>query len=218
MKRYDLHIHSDVSPDSINTPQVLLKAAKKAGLDGIAVTDHYTIEGALRTKKLNKDRKFEVIVGQEVSTCQGELIALYIKRKIRQKKLFKAIDEIKSQGGIVIVPHPFRIVNKFEYPLHKLKGMVDGVEAMNSRYVLSNMRVSLMKPLPFALIGSSDAHSLFDIGHAYTEFEGSLRAAIRNRKTVARGTAKYGLISQAISDINLVTKRIKKGLPLYNLL
>ena len=208
MKRYDLHIHSDMSPDSINTPQMLLNTAKKAGLNGIAVTDHYTIEGALRTKKLNKDRNFEVIVGQEVETDHGEIVALYIKRKIRQKKLLKAVEEIKSQGGLVIVPHPFRLTKAFEYPLDKLEGKVDGVEAKNSRYIISNMRVSSMN-LPFAMIGSSDAHSPFDIGHACTEFEGNLRTAIRNRKTRARGTAKYGMISLALSDINLVMKMFK---------
>ena len=75
MLKYDLHVHTNYSKCSNMKLEVLLKTAKKRGLNGIAVTAHNTIEGALKAKKLNKDRNFEVIVGEEVSTAQGDVLA-----------------------------------------------------------------------------------------------------------------------------------------------
>ena len=87
-------------------PAKALETAKKRGLDGIAVTDHDNIKGALEVKKLNKDKNFEVIIGEEVSTPQGEVIALYIKKKIKPGPIDKVIKEIKKQGGVSIIAHP----------------------------------------------------------------------------------------------------------------
>src|SRR3990167_1868027 len=66
MLKYDLHMHTCYSKCSNLRPEILLKTAKERGLNGIAVTDHNTIEGALRIKNLNKDKNFEVIIGEEI--------------------------------------------------------------------------------------------------------------------------------------------------------
>jgi len=78
MNKYDLHMHTNFSPDSKNKPASILRISKKAGLNGIAITDHHTIRGALLTKELNEDRDFEVIIGEEITTNRGDVIALYI--------------------------------------------------------------------------------------------------------------------------------------------
>jgi predicted metal-dependent phosphoesterase TrpH len=214
INRYDLHIHSDFSSDSLNKPEKIVEIAKKAGLNGVAITDHHTIRGALVAKRLNRDKNFEVIVGEEINTDHGDIIALYIKKVIKGRNLWDVLDSIKSQKGIAIIPHPFRLWPRFKCPLEKLEGKVHGIETFNSRYGSSNRKASrIVNSLPFACIGSSDAHAPFDIGKAYTVFDGDLRTAIKRRRTVAKGTTRYGLISQAISTINqiLVPLGLKKS-------
>jgi predicted metal-dependent phosphoesterase TrpH len=214
MKKYDLHSHTNFSSDSVNRPERMVEMAKKAGLSGIAITDHHTIKGALLAKKLNKDRNFEVIIGEEIATDHGDVVALYIKEEIRTRNFFKVIENIRRQRGLVIIPHPFRLHPRFSYPLDKLKGKIDAIETINSRYGISNMMAKrLVKRISVAQVGSSDGHSSFDIGRAYTVFEGDLRSAIRRRKTIAGGSARYGLISQVISTFSQFISLIRKGLP-----
>ena len=73
-------------------PEILLKTAKKRGLNGIAVTDHYTLEGALKVKKLNKDKDFDVIVGDEISTADGDVLAYYLHKPIKSTDFFPLIN------------------------------------------------------------------------------------------------------------------------------
>jgi predicted metal-dependent phosphoesterase TrpH len=84
MKKYDLHMHSHFSPDSRMRPENMLQKAKVVGLNGIAITDYHTIAGGLVTKDLNKDKDFEVIVGEEITTYQGDVIALFLKENIEE--------------------------------------------------------------------------------------------------------------------------------------
>jgi predicted metal-dependent phosphoesterase TrpH len=196
MNKYDLHMHTNFSPDSKNKPASILKISKKVGLNGIAITDHHTIRGALLTKELNEDRDFEVIIGEEITTNRGDVIALYIKEDIKERELFKVIANIRSQNGLIIIPHPFRpLWQKFKYPLDKLKGEIDGIETLNSRTPNSSNKnaARLAKQLSLAEIGSSDAHILLDIGKGYTLFDGDLRDAIKERKTTGAGPNKFAV-------------------------
>ena len=84
--KYDLHMHTHYSKCSNLKPEILLKIAKKRGLNGIAITDHNVVEGALKVKKLNKDKDFEVIVGEEISTDAGEVLAYYLNKEIKKGK------------------------------------------------------------------------------------------------------------------------------------
>jgi predicted metal-dependent phosphoesterase TrpH len=206
MNKYDLHIHTVYSPCSINKPKTILKLAKKSNLTGIAITDHQEIKGALKTKSLNKDKNLKVLVGEEVHTNYGDVLALDIQKKITKIEFFEVLDEIKSQDAIMVIAHPFRITPwlKFKYPLEKLVGKVPAVEVFNSRNIgLGNIKSKrIVKNLDFAQIGSSDAHIPLDIGKAYTIFEGDLRKAIKKRKTIAKGTTLYGLPSALLSAIN----------------
>jgi predicted metal-dependent phosphoesterase TrpH len=194
MKKYDLHMHTNFSPDSRNKPESILQLAKKAGLNGIAITDHHTIDGALFTRDLNKDKDFEVIVGEEITTNRGDVIALYIKEDVKERDLFKVIDNIRSQNGLVIIPHPFRpFRQRFNYPLERLVGKIDGIETLNSRNPDSSNKAAarVAKQLSLAAIGSSDAHILLDIGKGYTLFDGELRDAITERTTTSAGPNKF---------------------------
>jgi hypothetical protein len=217
MKKYDLHIHTGYSPCSMNKPETILKVAKKVELDGIAITDHNTIKGAKVTKKLNKDKDFEVILGEEIKTNCGDVLALCINEEIKKGDLFEVIDKVKAQDGILIVAHPYREAPwlKFRYPLEKLVGKVDGVEVFNSRNIFygNTLAKKIVKDLDFAKIGASDAHIALDVGKGYTLFKDDLRKDIKKRKTVPGGSVNLGLISGVISAVNkriLTPLKVKK--------
>lgn len=217
MKKYDLHIHSMYSKCSINRPKDILKVAKKRKLDGVAITDHNCIKGARQVKKFNKDKDFEVIIGEEIRTDKGEVIGLYLEEQIKGGSLFEVLDKIRENGGISIIAHPFRLAPwmQFKYPVDRLKGKVDGLEVFNSRNSRrSNKKAEdAAKKYNFAKTGSSDAHLPFDIGRGFTLFDGDLKKAIKQRKTKFGGTTRYGLVSAGISAINkriLTPLKVKK--------
>ena len=209
MKRYDLHIHTNYSPCSLNKMETILKVAKRKGLSGIAITDHHIINGALETRKLNKDKDFEVITGEEITTEYGDVVALYIHERIKTRKLFEVIDEVKKQDGLIFVAHPFRWApwQRFRYPLEKLRGKIQGIEAFNSRNVgwANKKAEKKAERLKLAKIGSSDAHIPIEIGNGVTIFDGDLRKAIMKKKTRVEGTTRYALLSGMIA---LVSNRI----------
>ena len=214
--KYDLHIHTHYSPCSNLKPEILLKFAKKKGLNGIAVTDHNSIKGALKVKKLNKDKNFEVIVGDEVKTNYGDVLAYYLQKEIKSRDLFSVIDEIKAQTGLIAIAHPFRIsINpklKFRYPLEKIKDKIDALECFNARTLPGNNEKAqkMAKKLNIAGIAGSDTHFKFEIGTAYTIFNGNLRKAIKQNKTSYKGTILYGPFGGLLSFLrNRIFNRFK---------
>ncbi len=135
----DLHMHTDHSYDCATPVEVLLAEARTRGLGAIAVTDHNEISGALDARA--KADGVKVIVGEEVKTAdQGEVIGLFIEEKIpRGGTLEEVIAEIKRQGGLVYVPHPFDRLHSIPDYLHLLKVLdrVDAIEVFNPRVAIS---------------------------------------------------------------------------------
>jgi glycosyltransferase involved in cell wall biosynthesis len=135
----DLHMHTDHSHDCATPVEVLLQTAREQGLGAIAVTDHNEISGALEAEA--KAEGVKVIVGEEVKTAsQGEVIGLFIREKIaRGMSLTETIAEIRRQGGVVYVPHPFdrlHAVPDYEHLLDVLED-VDAIEVFNPRVAIS---------------------------------------------------------------------------------
>jgi predicted metal-dependent phosphoesterase TrpH/glycosyltransferase involved in cell wall biosynthesis len=131
----DLHMHTDHSPDCATPVPTLLDAATKVGLGAIAVTDHNEISGALEARDLANGIK--VIVAEEIKTAdQGEVIGLFIEEKIpRGMTLQETIAEIRRQGGLVYVPHPFdrmHAVPDYEHLLDVVEE-IDAIEVFNPR-------------------------------------------------------------------------------------
>src|SRR5262249_26452996 len=93
----DLHVHTCFSFDSLSSPDEVLRSAKRAGLQGVAVTDHDTIKGALETRARNHDSDFVVIVGCEKATDAGDMIGLFLREEIRSYRALDVIDEIHEQ-------------------------------------------------------------------------------------------------------------------------
>ncbi len=135
----DLHMHTDHSYDCATPVEVLLAEARTRGLGAIAVTDHNEISGAVEAAA--KADGVKIIVGEEVKTAdQGEVIGLFITEKIRRgMTLQETIAEIKRQGGLVYVPHPFdrmHSVPDYEHLLDVLDD-VDAIEVFNPRIAIA---------------------------------------------------------------------------------
>jgi predicted metal-dependent phosphoesterase TrpH/glycosyltransferase involved in cell wall biosynthesis len=135
----DLHMHTDHSPDCATPVDVLLETAKARGLGAIAITDHNEISGALEARE--RANGIKVIVAEEVKTAgEGEVIGLFIEEKIpRGMTMAETIAEIRRQGGLVYVPHPFdrlHTVPDYEHLL-KIVEEIDILEVFNPRVAFS---------------------------------------------------------------------------------
>ncbi len=134
----DLHMHTDHSPDCATPVEVLLATARAQGLGAIAITDHNEISGALDARA--KAEGIKVIVAEEVKTAsQGEVIGLFIEEKIpRGMSLEETVAEIKRQGGLVYVPHPFDRLHSVPDYEHLLPiiDQVDAIEVFNPRVAI----------------------------------------------------------------------------------
>jgi len=132
-------MHTDHSPDCAMPVDTLLDTADAVGLGAIAVTDHNEISGALEARE--RSDRVKVIVAEEVKTAdQGEVIGLFVEEKIeRGMTLEETIAEIRRQGGLVYVPHPFDRMHSVPDYEHMLKVVdaVDAVEVFNARVAFS---------------------------------------------------------------------------------
>lgn len=160
--KFDFHIHSIYSKDSILKPEQIVKIAKRKGFSGVAITDHETIRGALKTKSIVHD-DFEVIIGSEVKTDKGEIIGLFLNEEIKSRNFYEAIEEIKDQDGMSVLPHPYR---NGLFESNNLMEMFDLVEGLNGRTSkeLNYRAQELAKNHGLPIIAGSDAHTPFEIG------------------------------------------------------
>jgi predicted metal-dependent phosphoesterase TrpH len=175
--RLDMHTHSEYSPDS-RTPLAAQAAALKAArIDIVCATDHNTIEGALRLREIADG--FRVIVGEEVSTRDGEIIGLFLEKPIpRDLSGEETIARIHDQGGLVSVPHPFsrnRLYHIRRDALERLWQQIDCIEVFNAReaFAADNRRAEAYakeRDIPGAV--GSDAHRTSEIGRAWIEIDG----------------------------------------------
>ena len=212
----DLHMHTDHSNDCATPVEVLLAEARSRGLGAIAVTDHNEISGALEARA--KASGIKVIVGEEVKTAeQGEVIGLFIEQKIpRGMTLQETIAEIKRQGGLVYVPHPFdrmHSVPDYEHLLAVIDD-VDAIEVFNPRIAIAEfneeaVRFAAKYRIPAG--AGSDAHVTQGLGSVrirMREFDGpeefmqSLRDAdiIRNPASLLYVQALKFLQTKALPE------------------
>ncbi len=137
----DLHMHTDHSDDCATPVEVLLATAREQGLGAIAVTDHNEISGALEASAQAAEAGVKVIVAEEIKTAgEGEVIGLFIKEKIaRDMSMQETVAEIRRQGGLVYVPHPFDRMHSVPDYEHLLKIVeeVDAIEIFNPRVAIA---------------------------------------------------------------------------------
>jgi predicted metal-dependent phosphoesterase TrpH len=138
----DLHMHTDHSGDCATPVEHLLATAREQGLGAIAVTDHNEVSGALEAAAKAAEFGVKIIIAEEVKTAsQGEVIGLFLTEKIpRGLTLEETVAEIKRQGGLVYVPHPFdrmHAVPDYEHLLTILDD-VDAIEVYNPRVAIGS--------------------------------------------------------------------------------
>jgi hypothetical protein len=176
----DFHVHNRFSRDSILSEDKFIRVAMERGLTHVAVTNHNNVEGAIavrdRAAALGVDEQLTVILGEEVSTSDGEVVGLFLERTIpRGLTADQTADEIHAQGGLVSIPHPFdpfRASHIRRAPLEALAaaGKIDMIEVFNSRVTFARHN---QEAAEFAArhaipgIACSDSHSAFEVAMSF---------------------------------------------------
>jgi predicted metal-dependent phosphoesterase TrpH len=165
--RVDFHTHTYASTDSLNQPQVMLRACTQRKVDRLIITDHNTIRVAQLAKKMDPER---IIVGEEVLTQQGELLAAFVEEEIPAGlPALEAVHRLRDQGAFISVSHPFDLRRhgwKFQ-DLIEILPFVDAIEIANARCFDSRLN---QKAQVFAQqhqipgTAGSDAHGYPELG------------------------------------------------------
>ncbi len=165
--KIDMHVHTRFSKDSTSSLEDIVETARARGLDGLAITDHDTVEGVKQMKSL--DHGLHIIPGIEKTTDRGEILGLFIEKEIESEEADKVIREIKTCGGIAVIPHPFDPFRGFK----DWKGLdIDGIEVFNSRNLLGSMNrkaASYAQDRGLIRTAGSDSHTTWELGKAYVE-------------------------------------------------
>ncbi|PKP54381.1 MAG: metal-dependent phosphoesterase [Candidatus Altiarchaeales archaeon HGW-Altiarchaeales-3] len=167
--KFDIHLHSNYS-DGANTPEEIIKYAKKIGLAGIAITDHDTARGYLNAIDRNsKNKNFKIIPGVEVTSKEGHILCLNaIPEILPYTPAEEVIEKIHDEGGIAIAAHPY---DKFRGGVSDLilKLNFDAIEVFNGRMIMSKKGIEELKKIAdkrnIAKTGGSDAHSVREVGN-----------------------------------------------------
>jgi glycosyltransferase involved in cell wall biosynthesis len=209
----DLHMHTDHSSDCATPVDVLLATAREEGLGAIAVTDHNEISGALDARAKAAEYGVKVIVAEEVKTAtQGEVIGLFIEEKIpRGMSLEETIAEIRRQGGLVYVPHPFdrmHSVPDYEHLLAVVED-VDAIEVFNPRVAIPAFNEEAVRFAgKYRIVGGagSDSHVAQGLGSVrirMRDFDGpeEFMASLADADIVGRPSSLYYAQVQALKFI-----------------
>jgi len=214
MFQVDLHSHTAFSHDAHTPVADLVERAREAGLDRIAVTDHGTIEGALRAQALDSEL---VIVGEEIRCrCRTELIGLFLSSRVPMRlPLHEVVARIRDQGGVIYAPHPYAYPRQARCRANRALEVADIVEAINARAFLpawnrAASRAARERDLPEG--AGSDAHFPHEIGRARTEMP-----AFDSVETFREALSAARPIQLAVTGpaLHLASMGIKYGRPLH---
>jgi len=166
----DFHVHSQYSFDSLLSPRSIVKTALRRGLSVVAVADHNTTEGALKTIEEATSTGLVVIPAVELETDAGHIMGLFVEVEIRTHNIDEVLDEIKEQDGIAVLLHPARMYGN---NLKEAASRVDVIEVLNGRTRRWEKRRAQGLALHFnkPVVAGSDAHVSFEIGCVRTIFE-----------------------------------------------
>jgi hypothetical protein len=198
MLRVEFHCHTIYSKDSLLKPKDLLAACQRKGVDRVVVTDHNTIKGALVAQQLDPQR---VIVGEEIMTQRGELLAAFLKEGVPAGLApAETIELLKAQRAFISVSHPFDVYRKGHWNMTDLIDilpMIDAIEVFNSRSIAPEHNRKAGKfAQQYALAGTvgSDAHTGREIGKAIMLVP-DFQNADDLRRVIHQGDFKVGLSS-----------------------
>lgn len=180
-------------------PKEIVKLCSKKGIDTISITDHNTINGSLAAKKFSQKYNVNIVIGVEFSTNAGDIIGLGISEEIRSTNYFEVIEQVHSQGGLCVLPHPYRGHKMID----ELARLVDVIEIWNARSTAEQNKHALLlshestKPVT----AGSDAHLYTELGHVLMNTDG----IFDNNKTyqLKYSSHREKNISYIIRDIKL---------------
>ncbi|HEX5578058.1 MAG TPA: PHP-associated domain-containing protein [Candidatus Limnocylindria bacterium] len=202
----DMHLHTLYSDGTVGVEALLRHIETNTDLDLVAITDHERLDGALRAREMHAagDYHFELVVGEEITTRRGHVLALFIDERIPAlRPLPETLERIHDQGGLAIAAHPLApltpslgrrsllALHHDPDPRHQL----DAIELFNPsaagqarRRTRRRLNEELLRLAP---VGNSDAHVLEHVGTGWTWFPGTsaadYRQAIAERATEPAG-------------------------------
>lgn len=182
--KVDFHVHTIFSPDSVITYPQLAEACRARSIDAVAIMDHDVIEGAFEFARLSREAADRgewaprILIGEEVRTTGGEICGLFLKEWVPDHlSPVETMEIIRSQGGLVYVPHPFDLLKLKRLKASELAALsdkIDIIEAFNGkpRLPLANVLVRrFLRTNAFKHGAGSDSHEPTHIGAAYVEVE-----------------------------------------------
>ena len=171
--RVDLHLHSRYSHDSSTSLEDLIERARECGLDRIALTDHNTAEGALQLATMAPEL---TIVGEEAKTREGEIIGLFITRRVPPwLRPEEAMDLIHEMGGLTYVPHPLDR-NRSHYRSERIVELADRIDIIETYNPwcepdANRAAAELAADLGKVTATGSDSHGILEIGRSWMEMD-----------------------------------------------
>ena len=214
--RADLHCHSQYSKDSTLPLEKLIDACKKARVNVVALTDHNEIEGALKLREM-APHWLTVIVGEEIASADGDVIGLFLKERIEPRlPIFETIRQIREQGGLVMVPHPFDRLRHEAMGgevLERIRGQIDFVEVFNARNVFAADNKSAADYVAAHHLNGyvvSDAHWTSEYGNGICLME-PFRNAKEFAERLKRAKFETNRANMLVHAGTAVVKRVKKA-------
>ena len=222
--RAEFHTHTRFSKDSILNKFFILFMLKLKKIKLIAITDHNEVKGAIKYQKFLKKFNIDVIIGEEVMTDSGEIIGLFLNKKIEPFQSPElTVKQIKEQNGIVYLPHPYdekryKTVLKEEKQI-KLKDEIDFIEIHNGRNIsekYSDKQKDIQQKLKITPIIGSDAHTFIELGRNYIEIEyKNIEDFKNNMKDIVEKSVfhkkKCIKLAHTITKFARIIKMIEKG-------
>ncbi|MBD3383481.1 PHP domain-containing protein [candidate division KSB1 bacterium] len=196
----DLHVHTHYSPDAISKVDTVLSVSADHGIDIIAVTDHQTTQAWKELADASRHYPVAIVFGQEMKIFRndavvGEVLCLFLDRPVTGRTLPELVHQVSGQGGLISIAHPF---SERRHEFKAFDQIEDwshiAIEVSNGRTWTPHddqLAQSLSRQLDTMITAGSDAHTPFEIGSVYLEFDGrttdDLKQAIRHHQVVIGG-------------------------------
>ena len=199
--------------DSNTSLEQVIEQCLKTGINCVAIADHGTTEGALKLKEI---APFKVIIAEEILTPAGEIMGLFLNKTIPSEySVEETIAQIREQGGLISIPHPFDTLrlSAFKYNwLKKIMDDIDIIEALNARNLSPGgnaMAKNLAQRNGKIMAAGSDAHTQAEIGRAYIEMP-DFDTKDQFLKSLAQGKIKGHNSSPFVHFASTHTKLMKR--------
>jgi predicted metal-dependent phosphoesterase TrpH len=210
--RVDLHMHTSHSPDSLTSPAQLVRRARAAGLDRVAVTDHGVFTGAQEAYWLDPEL---VIRGEEIKcSCGTHLIGLFLQEGIPNRlPVEETARRIREQGGVVYAPHPFAYLRSPSARAKRALAVADVVEVFNARaFVPAWNRLAAERANGQPGFTASDSHFPWEVGRVYTELPAfdDVKSFMRAARFARAGRLR--VTNPFVHAFSMATEAVRTGL------